>query len=50
MNKQEQQQQILNKIEDMVNAWNSGDIKESQKHYDYILGWCETAAMISARH
>ena len=26
-----------------VNAWNSGDIKESQKHYEYILGWCESA-------
>ena len=43
MDKQEQQVQILSKIEAMVNAWNSGDIKESQKQYEYILGWCESA-------
>ena len=42
MSKQEQQAQILSKIEAMVGAWNSGDIKESQKHYEYILGWCES--------
>ena len=43
MEKQEQQEQILSKIDAMVHAWNNGDIKESQKHYDYVLGWCESA-------
>ena len=43
MDKQKQQEQILSKIDAMVSAWNSGDIEESQKHYDYILGWCESA-------
>jgi len=43
MNKQEQQTNILGKIEAMVDAWNRGDTKESQGHYEYILGWCESA-------
>jgi hypothetical protein len=43
MNKQEQQQLILNKIEAMVNNWAIGDVKESQKNYEYIIGFCESA-------
>ena len=43
MNRQEQQQKILNKIEAMVDAWAVGDIKEAQKNYKYIMGFCESA-------
>ena len=43
MTKQEQQKKILSKIEAMVDAWNKGDVRASQGHYEYILGWCESA-------
>ena len=43
MNKQEQQQKILDKIEAMVDAWACGNVKESQKAYEYIIGFCESA-------
>ena len=43
MTKQEQQEKILNKIEAMVDAWASGNVKESQKNYEYIMGFCESA-------
>lgn len=41
--KQEQQAKILSKIEAMVEAWYNGDIKQSQKEYEYIRGFCESA-------
>lgn len=43
MEKKAQQDLILNKIEAMVDAWNKGDIKSSQRQYEYIMGWCESA-------
>lgn len=43
MNKQEKQQKILSKIEAMVDAWASGDIKECQNNYEFIMGFCESA-------
>ena len=27
----------------MVDAWTTGNIKESQKNYEYIMGFCESA-------
>lgn len=43
MDKQEKQVTILTKIEAMVDAWNQGDIAQSQKEYEYVMGWCESA-------
>lgn len=43
MDKKEQQQKILGKIEAMVDAWNCGNVKEAQKNYEYIMGFCESA-------
>lgn len=41
--KQEAQKKILDKIEKMVDCWNSGNLAECQKHYEYILGFCDSA-------
>lgn len=43
MDKKEQQQKILGKIEAMVDAWNCGNVKDAQKNYEYVMGWCESA-------
>lgn len=36
-------QTLLKKLESMVDNWNKGDILASQKDYQYMLGYCESA-------
>ena len=34
---------LLKKLESMVDHWNKGDVESSQKDYQYMLGYCESA-------
>lgn len=42
MKKEEMRRLFLSKVEEMVTAYNEGDVLQSQKCYEYLLGFCES--------
>lgn len=34
---------LLARLESMAKAWANGDVRQAQKDYDYIRGFCEGA-------
>lgn len=40
---EQHKQTLLKRLESMVDNWDKGDVKASQKDYEYMMGYCESA-------
>ena len=43
MKKEDMRKLFLSKVEEMVTAYNEGDVIQSQKCYEYLMGFCESS-------
>lgn len=43
MKKEDMRKLFLSKVEELVTAYNEGGVLQSQKCYEYLMGFCESS-------